>query len=88
MRKIISHVWSVLWLYMVNGQAEAKLKEAFTIISSQQSKDLPSVEFFPPVGRYEEYRKSVTAIHPLKLSSRLPCDSEQKKILWISKTSS
>lgn len=52
MRKIVSHVWSVLWLCMVNGQAKVKLKEAFTIIFSQQSKDLPSMGFwfFFPCG--------------------------------------
>lgn len=45
MRKILSHIWSVLWLYMVNGQAEGKLKEAFTIISLLQNKDLSAEGF-------------------------------------------
>lgn len=80
-------MWSVLCLCMVNGHAEVKFKEAFTIISSQHCKDLPSVEFFPPVRSYEECRASVTAIHPLKLSTRLPCDSEQKCLKHLHETS-
>lgn len=46
MGKILSHIWSVLWLCMGNGQAEVKLKEAFTVISSLQYEDLSAVSFF------------------------------------------
>lgn len=43
MSKVLSHIWPVLWLYTQNGQAEVKLKEAFTVISSLQHEDLSAV---------------------------------------------
>lgn len=45
MSKILSHISSVLWLCMGNGQAKVKLKEAFTVISFLQHEDLSAVGF-------------------------------------------
>lgn len=45
MSKVLSHMWPVLWLYTLNGQAEVKLKEAFITTSSLQHEDLSAVTF-------------------------------------------
>lgn len=45
MSKVLSHTWPALWLYTLNGQAEVKLKEAFTAISSLQHEDLSALTF-------------------------------------------
>lgn len=43
MSKILPQLWSVPWSYIGDGQAEAKIKEAFTVISSLQHEDLSAV---------------------------------------------
>lgn len=57
MSKILSHIWSVLWLCMGNGQAEVKGRKAFTVVSSLQHEDLSAVGFFcvsvPPMDVVE-----------------------------------
>lgn len=45
MSKVLSHIWPVLGLYALNGQAEMKLEEAFAAISSLQHEDLSAVTF-------------------------------------------
>jgi len=71
-----------------SGKSEAQRSVHNHFFTAEQGFTIYGVlVFFPLWGRYEEWRASVTAIHPLKLSTSLLCDSEQK-IPWLSKASS